>query len=71
MQAGDALIYVAYSKSLETRNPPVAKFLSRIKLDPAVVNEWILKIGRDKMDPRDVAEDWVANNMPTVDSWIN
>ena len=67
----DAMIYVAYSKSLETRNPPVAKFLSQIALDPAVVNQWILKIGRDKMDPRDVAEEWVANNMDTVNGWIN
>ena len=69
--SSDAEIYVAYSRSLETRNPPVAKFLSQIKLDPAVVNQWILEIGRDKMDPRDVAEDWVANNMDTVNAWIN
>ena len=67
----DAQIYVAYSKSLETRNPPVAKFLSRITLDPAVVNQWILEIGRDKKDPRDVAEEWVKNNMDTVNQWIN
>ena len=67
----DAMIYVAYSKSLETRNPPVAKFLSQITLDPAVVNQWILRIGRDKLDPRDVAEEWVANNMDTVNEWIN
>ena len=66
-----AMIYVAYSKSLEQRNPPVAKFLSQIKLDPAAVNQWILQIGRDKEDPRDVAEDWVANNMDIVNSWIN
>ncbi len=66
----DAEIYVAYSKSLEERNPEVAKFLSQIKLDPAVVNEWILLIGRDKLDPRDVAEEWVANNMDTVNEWI-
>jgi len=66
----DAQIYVTYSKSLETRNPAAAKFLSQIKLDPAVINEWILKIGRDKMDPRDVAEEWVANNMDTVNEWI-
>lgn len=46
---------MAYSKSLETRNPPVAKFLSRITLEPAVVNQWILEIGRDKKDPRAVA----------------
>lgn len=66
----DAKIYVAYSKSLEHRNPPVAKFLSQMKLDPEVVNEWILKIGRDELDPRDVAEEWVANNMDVVNEWI-
>ncbi len=69
--SSDAMIYVAYSKTLDTRNPPVAKFLSQMKLDPAVVNEWILQIGRDKMDPRDVAEDWVNNNMDIVNGWIN
>ncbi len=69
--SSDATIYVAYSKSLEARNPPVAKFLSQVKLDPATVNEWILQIGRDKMDPRDVAEDWVNNNMDVVNGWIN
>ncbi|ETW92581.1 MAG: glycine/betaine ABC transporter substrate-binding protein [Candidatus Entotheonella factor] len=66
----DAQIYVAYSKSLEKRNPPVAKFLSQIVLDPDVVNQWILQIGRDKMDPRDVAEEWVKDNMDTVNKWI-
>lgn len=66
----DAKIYVAYSKSLEERNPAVAKFLSQIKLDPAVVNDWILQIGRDKLDPRDVAEEWVEANMDTVNTWI-
>ncbi|SPH18277.1 Glycine betaine-binding protein OpuAC [Defluviimonas aquaemixtae] len=69
--SSDAEIFVAYSKTLEKRNPPVAKFLSQMQLDPDVVNEWILKIGRDGMDPRDVAEDWVANNMDTVNEWIN
>ena len=66
-----AQIYITYSKSLETRNPAAAKFLSQIQLDPAVINEWILKIGRDKMDPRDVAEEWVAENADTVNTWIN
>jgi len=67
----DAQIYVIFSKSLEQRNPPAAKFLSQMKLDPAVVNDWILKIGRDKLDPRDVAEEWVEANMDTVKKWIN
>jgi len=69
--ASNATIYVAYSKSLEQRNPPVAKMLSQMALDPAVVNQWILQIGRDKEDPRDVAEAWVADNMDVVNDWIN
>ena len=36
-----------------------------------MVNEWILKIGRDKEDPQDVAEDWVTANLDTVNAWIN
>ncbi|MGI9424750.1 MAG: glycine betaine ABC transporter substrate-binding protein, partial [Hyphomicrobiaceae bacterium] len=67
----DASIYVAFSKSLEKRNPKAAKFLKQIKLDPAVVNGWILQIGRDKLDPQDVAESWVKENKATVDKWIN
>ena len=66
----DAMVYVAYSKSLEQRNPAVAKFLTQIKLDPAVVNGWILQIGRDKEEPQDVAEAWVEANEDTVNAWI-
>tara|TARA_B100000683_G_C12457610_1_gene542699 strand:+ start:179 stop:1135 length:957 start_codon:yes stop_codon:yes gene_type:complete len=68
--SSDAEIFVAYSKSLEERNPAAAKFLSQIQLDPAVVNQWILQIGRDNEDPQDVAEAWVAANKETVDKWI-
>lgn len=68
--SSDAQIYVAYSKSLESRNPAAAKFLSQMQLDPAVVNQWILEIGRDKQDPQDVAEAWVEANMDTVNGWI-
>lgn len=67
----DAEIFVGYSKSLETRNPPVAKFLSQLQLEPEMVNGWILQIGRDEMDPRDVAENWVRENKDVVDGWID
>lgn len=36
--SSDAMILVSYPKSLEEGNPPVAKFLSQMQLDPAVVN---------------------------------
>lgn len=66
----NASIYVAYSLTLEERNPPVARFLSQMQLDPDTVNQWILQIGRDELDPVDVAETWVAENMDIVNGWI-
>ena len=67
----DAKVYVSFSKSLEKRNPAAAKMLKNMQLDPATVNGWILKIGRDEQDPQDVAEEWVNSNMDTVKKWID
>lgn len=66
----DASIYIAYSKSLEERNPAVASMLSKVQLDPAAINDWILQIS-DGEDAADVAETWVEENSDLVDTWIN
>ena len=29
-----------------------------------------LKVGRDKVNPEDLAEEWVADNKETVDKWL-
>lgn len=63
-------VWVAYSASLEKRNPKVAKFLSQVKFDTADVGGWIMAIGRDKKDPQDVAEAWIAANKAKVDAWL-
>lgn len=63
-------IYVAYSKSLEERNPPVAKMLGNVQFTGDEINAWIVEMFENKRDPREVAEDWIADNMDTVKSWI-
>ncbi|MBO9409454.1 glycine/betaine ABC transporter substrate-binding protein [Shimia sp. R9_1] len=63
-------IYVAYSKSLEERNPPVAQMLSNVQFTGDEINGWIVEMFENKRDPREVAEDWIADNMDTVKSWI-
>ena len=44
--------------------------LTNIILSPETINEWALKIGRDKENPVEVAEAWVSENMDIVDKWI-
>lgn len=64
-------IFVAYSKSLETRNPAVAGMLSRVQFTGDEINEWIVEMFENKRDPREVAEEWIADNQETVQSWID
>ena len=66
----DAEVWVAFSKSLYERNPRVANFFKNMTLDPATVNGWILQVGKEKLDPQDVAEEWVENNKAIVDKWL-
>ena len=67
----DANVYVGYSKSLESRNPAAAKMMKNMKLDLDTVNGWILKLGKEDLDPQDMAEQWVEENMDIVNSWID
>lgn len=69
-QNPDAQIWVLYSKTLPSRAPKAAQFFKQIKLDPNEVSKWIGAISRDKKDPQDVAEEWVAKNKLIVDKWI-
>mgnify|MGYP001590513652 CR=1 FL=1 len=66
----DAEVWIGHSKSLEDRNPAVARMLSNIILNPETINEWTLRIGRDGENPVTVAENWVAKNKELVNNWI-
>ncbi|MEM8577407.1 MAG: glycine betaine ABC transporter substrate-binding protein [Pseudomonadota bacterium] len=64
-------IFVAYSASLEERNPAVASMLSNVQFTGDEINGWIVEMFENKRDPREVAEDWIADNKDTVQGWIN
>lgn len=63
-------IHVAYSKSLESRVPAIAEFLSNIALDTETVNGWTHEIVVKKRDSQEVAREWIAANSDRVDSWL-
>lgn len=64
-------IYVAHSKSLEKRNPPVARMLSNVQFTGDEVNLWIVEMFENKRDPQVVAEEWIADNRDIVNGWIS
>ena len=64
-------VFVGYSKSLETRNPAVAKMLGNIQFTGDEINGWIVEMFENKRDPQEVAEEWIEDNREIVDGWIN
>ena len=66
-----ATVYIAYSASLEQRNPAVAAMLSRMALTGDEIGMWIQEMFENKRDPAEVAEEWIAENQDLVNSWIN
>ncbi|MGY9053623.1 MAG: ABC transporter substrate-binding protein, partial [Rhodobacterales bacterium] len=67
----DTEIWVGHSKSLEERNPAVAKMLTNIAINPETVNEWIMKIRYNEKNAQNIAKNWVEENMDIVNLWIN
>lgn len=63
-------VYIAYSRSLETRAPKVAKFLNKVALNADDVSQWINKIAQDDEDPAEMAAAWVEANQETVQGWL-
>lgn len=64
-------VHVAYSASLEERNPDVAAMLSRIQFTGDEINGWIVEMFTNKRDPAEVAAEWISDNKDIVDGWIN
>ncbi len=64
-------IFIGYSKSLEQRNPAVAKMLSNIQFTGDEINGWIVEMFDNKRDPAIVAEEWIADNKDLVMGWID
>jgi len=63
-------VTVAYSKSLETRAPEVANFLSNIDLSADDVGFWTFEVVQNEKDAYDVVRAWIDANGDIVDGWL-
>jgi len=64
-------VYVAHSKALAERAPKIAQFLTQVKLDADVINQWILAMEVDHKDVKDVAKAWIAANHDMIEKeWL-
>ncbi|MCX4029474.1 ABC transporter substrate-binding protein [Endozoicomonas sp. SM1973] len=64
-------VYLAYSKSLLSRNAQVAEFLNNVSFTTDDISQWIYQIAQEKEAPEDVAEEWINNNPAVVKQWLN
>lgn len=63
-------VTVAYSKSLEQRNPAAAAFLSRIDMDSGELSKLTYQVVIQGQEIDAAVSDWLAANGETVDGWL-
>lgn len=63
-------VTVAYSKSLEERNPAAASFLSQIDMDADELSKLTYQVVVQGNEIDQVVADWIAANGDTVDGWL-
>jgi ABC-type proline/glycine betaine transport system substrate-binding protein len=64
-------VYVGHSAALAKRAPEIGKFLKQVYVTPDLVNSWILRISKDKMEAADVAKEWVEANADFIEKeWL-
>ncbi|WP_027255982.1 glycine betaine ABC transporter substrate-binding protein [Leisingera aquimarina] len=63
-------VTVAYSKSLEQRNPATAAFLSKIDMDAGELSKLTYQVVIQGQEIDAAVSDWLAENGETVDGWL-
>ncbi|GAB5435918.1 ABC transporter substrate-binding protein [Falsiruegeria mediterranea] len=63
-------VTVAYSKSLEERNPAAASFLGQIDMDADELSQLTYQVVIQGKDIDVAVSDWLAANGDTVDGWL-
>ncbi|GAA6206779.1 glycine betaine ABC transporter substrate-binding protein [Cognatishimia sp. WU-CL00825] len=63
-------VTVAYSNSLNERNPAAASFLANIDMDAQKLSELTYKVVVQGNELDTVVSDWIAANGDTVDTWL-
>lgn len=63
-------VRVAYSTSLEKRDPQVATFLSNLDLKSEYISEWTYQAIIKGEDPEAIAHEWVKTHSDVVDKWL-
>ena len=66
----DAKVYIAYSSHFQKRHPDITTFVNNVKLEPEMINNWVLKISFEKRPVKSVIRKWIQENQDTVNQWL-
>lgn len=62
-------IYIGYAKSLTTRAPKIAEFLSKVRITDRDVSGWIYSMTIENKTPTAMASEWIGKNAQRVAQW--
>jgi glycine betaine/proline transport system substrate-binding protein len=67
---GDGFVATAVNSDFAQENPELVRFFERFAITPEVQSDWIDNYSRQGNDPAAVARNWLADNVDTVQAWV-
>ncbi|WP_366922955.1 ABC transporter substrate-binding protein [Metallumcola ferriviriculae] len=59
------------SADFPEEHPNVNKFLEQFTITSDIQSAWILEYAKNERDPKEVATEWVSNNLDLVSQWLD
>lgn len=68
---GESQVFTLITDSFEETHPQLTKFFGAFQVDAGVQSRWIFDYAQKDQPKREVAREWIANNMDTVTDWLD
>ncbi|OHV09736.1 ABC transporter substrate-binding protein [Kushneria phosphatilytica] len=63
-------VWTVVPSSLKQDDPNLYRFFKQFVVDSRIQSKWIYDYSHEKNDPEQVAHDWIAANLDTVQGWL-
>ncbi len=67
----ESTVYTVVRADWPDTNPQASAFLGQFKVEADEQSEWIEGYTRQERDAEEVASDWIADNLDTVEAWLD
>ena len=68
---GESTVFTLANASFPENQPDLAEFFRRFTVDASVQSAWLFESGQQERGLGEIADDWISDNLDTVEKWVD